>query len=38
MVHLSENQFIKYDEQKFRIKFVFQGITEQYYMPKHVKI
>ena len=38
MVHHSENDSIKYHEQKFCIKFAFQGSIEQDYLSKHVKI
>ena len=38
VVHHSENDSIKYHEQKFCIKFAFQGSIEQDYLSKHVKI
>ena len=38
VVHHSENDSIKYHEQKFCIKFAFQGSIEQGYLSKHVKI
>ena len=38
VVYHSENHSIKYYEQKFSIKFAFEGIIEQDYVSKHVKI
>ena len=38
VVHHSENDSIKYHEQKFCKKFAFQGSIEQGYLSKHVKI
>ena len=38
VVHHSENDSMKYHEQKFCIKFAFQGSIEQDYLSKHVKI
>ena len=38
MMQHSENHSIKYHEQKFCIKFAFQGRIEQDYLSKHVKM
>ena len=35
VVHHSENHSIKYHEQKFCIKFAFQGSVEQGYLSKY---
>ena len=37
VVHHTKNHSIKYYEQKFCIKFAFQGSNEQDYLLKHVK-